>query len=207
LRGLINRMTAEKLEADRAEIARQQAEIDAKRIEQEKEAQRLEDEKKAREREEIARQEERDRIAKEQAEKEAREKEEAERKEREERERLEREKKKKEDNRCNQLVALGYTYTPETNFYKHEDFQEIVTFEEIVDLPDGEWAVTIEKIKNKIDARNEERAEAERKAKLEADQRYQAWLTEIGYDPEQFILSETTMGHVVAYKIVATFKK
>ncbi|OGG65150.1 hypothetical protein A2Z56_02565 [Candidatus Kaiserbacteria bacterium RIFCSPHIGHO2_12_45_16] len=58
--GLINRMNSEKLEADRAEIARQQAEIDRKREEQEKEAKRLEDEKNAREREEIARKEEKE---------------------------------------------------------------------------------------------------------------------------------------------------
>jgi len=118
--GLVNRMTAEKLEADRAEIARQQAEIDRQREEQRKEQERLDWEAKSAERAELARQEERERMEREQKEKE----------EREAQEKKEAEAKAERDRLA------------------------------------------------------QEQAEIDRKAKLEADQRYQAWLTSHGYEGE-----------------------
>ncbi|MGR3504901.1 MAG: hypothetical protein ACU0B7_03410 [Paracoccaceae bacterium] len=50
-------------------------------------------------------------------------------------------------------------------------------------------------------------AEAELQRKLEVDARYQAWLNEIGYNEGEFYLSHSVMGHIVAYKLVSTFKK
>lgn len=102
--GLINRLSAEKLEADRAEVARQQAEIDRKAEEQRKEQERLDWEAKAAERAEQARQEERERIEQEQKEKEAQAKADAESKKREEREQREREEKEEADRQA-QLEA------------------------------------------------------------------------------------------------------
>lgn len=185
--GLVNRMTNEKLEADRAEIARQQAEIDRQRDEQAKEALRLENEKKALETAELARKEERERIEREQNEKE------------------ERERAEKLSNRKKKLLMLGLMPNSDTQCYEIEGYK--VSHEEVNQLEDGAWALLIEKIETEIKQQADAKIEAERVAKLEADQRYQAWLTEIGYVEGEFILNESTSGHIVAYKLVATFKK
>jgi hypothetical protein len=66
--------------------------------------------------------------------------------------------------------------------------------------------------KEKVELEAKQKAEAERvaaeaKAKQEADARYQTWLKEINYVEGEFYLSHSTMGHIVAYKLVSTFKK
>lgn len=194
--GLVNRKLAEKNQADRDEIARQQAEIDRQRDEQEKEAKRLEDDKKAREREELARQEERERIAQEQTDKEAREKEEAE-------EKL----KAKFTGRCKEVSVLGLEYTAEHNAYILEDFY-IPVFD-IQALEDGAWALLVEKIKAEMKRREDARIETEKQAKLEADLRYQAWLTKNNYTADRaYLYRIEDKGKVVElYEFKAKFIK
>lgn len=119
--GYFNQRLADKNEADRAEIARVQAEQDEKE-------QALENEKKAQEREEQARKEERERIEREQQEKierEAREKLEAEQKEKEriaQEEKDEAEKKAKRE-RADRYKAFRaeHGYTEETRAEYWED--------------------------------------------------------------------------------------
>lgn len=211
--GYFNGVLARKNEEARAEIARQQAEIDAKAEEQRKEQERLDWEAKSAEKAELARKEERERMEQEQRNKEAREKAEAERKEKEEAERIEREEQQKRKTRTDRVLALGLVYQPDKNaFILQDNILHLnnfwtVTMEDVISLTEAEWNFKIKNIKEGIESSYAELVEHERKAKLEADQRYQAWLTEIGYysNETEFIIRKEGVKHV-AYRAIASFQ-
>lgn len=186
--GYINQRLSEKNERDRAEIERQKEE-------QKKEQERLDNEKNAREREDKAREEERERIQREQQAEEDRKKRQA-----------EEEKKAKLDKRVRDIASLGLLYSESDAGYKLEDFY-IPTLD-IQTKDDGEWALLIEKIRTEIKRRDDEAKAQEEKEKIEREEKYQAWRTELGWTEEtRQDYKEEKAGEVVTlWKKIGTFK-
>lgn len=152
-----NQRVANKNDADRRAI-------EDEKKKNEEEAKRLEWEKGAQEREEKARKEEKERI------------------EREAKEKAEREAKEKIESRIKELTSMGLTYYPSINSYILQDF----TFPmlDIQTYDDDKWARTIVGAKNEMHARKVKADADAEQARIEADKKYQDFLTAHGYNEQ-----------------------